>query len=81
MPPDYVSPYIMVILLIECTDAFCRVPYIVLSHRLSILYPRTCVGLGYGDIRKQMFSLHYFPDPNWIFCNKFINVWLFRHKS
>jgi len=38
----------MVILIIECTDVVCRVPYIVLSHRLSILYLRTCVGLGYG---------------------------------
>jgi len=47
----------MVILLIECTDAVCRVPYIVLSHRLSILYPRTCVGLGYGN------QSHSFPDP------------------
>jgi len=47
----------MVILLIECTDVVCRVPYIALSHRLSILYPRTCVGLGYGN------QSHYFPDP------------------
>ncbi len=47
----------MVILIIECTDAVCRVPYTVLSHRLSILYPRTCVGLGYGN------KSHYFPGP------------------
>lgn len=41
----------MVILIIECTDVVCRVPYIVLSLRLSILYLRTCVGLGYGIYR------------------------------
>ena len=47
----------MVILIIECTDVVCRVPYIVLSHRLSILYLRTCVGLGYGMLP------HYFLGP------------------
>ena len=41
---------IMVILLVKLTDVFCLVPYTVVSHRLSILYPRTCVGLGYGII-------------------------------
>jgi len=47
----------MVILIIECTDVVCRVPYIVLSHRLSILYLRTCVGLGYGK------NSYYFLGP------------------
>jgi hypothetical protein len=40
---------IKVILIIERTDEVCRVPYPVLSLRLSILYLRTCVGLGYGN--------------------------------
>jgi hypothetical protein len=39
----------LVVLIIECTHAICRVPYLVLSLRLSILYLRTCVGLGYGN--------------------------------
>jgi hypothetical protein len=46
----------MVILIIKCTDVVCRVPYIVLSHRLSILYLRTCVGLGYGNKKKNFFQ-------------------------
>lgn len=33
----------------------CRVPLQALSLRLSILYQRTCVGLGYGS------SPHSFP--------------------
>jgi len=34
----------------------CRVPLQALSLRLSILYQRTCVGLGYGS------NSHSFPD-------------------
>jgi len=36
----------------------CRVPSHTLALRLSILYLRTCVGLGYGKTH-----LHYFPVP------------------
>jgi len=42
---------IVAFLLIKCKEAFCRVPYAVLSQRLSILYLNTCVGLGYGNYR------------------------------
>jgi hypothetical protein len=51
----------MVILIIKCTDVICRVPYIVLSHRLSILYLRTCVGLGYGKRKKWREKSKIFP--------------------
>ena len=33
----------------------CRVPLQVLSLRLSILYLRTCVGLGYGSYNDILF--------------------------
>jgi hypothetical protein len=54
----------MVILIIKCTDVVCRVPYIVLSHRLSILYLRTCVGLGYGNKKKFFSSIVFLAQLN-----------------
>jgi len=62
--PDFVSSlnyyHLKIVLIIECTDAICRVPYTVLSLRLSILYLRTCVGLGYGKKgKKQGFALFF----------------------
>lgn len=41
----------------------CRVPLQVLSLRLSILYLRTCVGLGYGKISYNLFSWSFVPPP------------------
>jgi hypothetical protein len=37
----------------------CRVPLQVLSLRLSILYLRTCVGLGYGSNNNIIFLVRH----------------------
>jgi len=40
----------------------CRVPLQALSLRLSILYLRTCVGLGYGCLIFVITTLKYYKN-------------------
>ena len=46
----------------------CRVPLQLLALRLSILYQRTCVGLGYGRIKiNKIMNLYLYPNINYTY--------------
>jgi hypothetical protein len=43
-------------LIVKLLRTTCRVPLQLLALRLSILYLRTCVGLGYGSLNIKILS-------------------------
>jgi len=49
-PPILCHRFFTVPLIVKLMRRTCRVPLQLLALRLSILYLRTCVGLGYGSI-------------------------------
>ena len=75
--------YILVPLIVKLMRTSCRVPLQLLALRLSILYLRTCVGLGYGStlILNFLITSSPFIIINIKFKTRMFTVHLFKNVT